>query len=190
MTGDHPYRRAEVLRAYRRAEVLRAVNDAANLRRDGSLPHDVPGVEAVFEDIDDLVGALLLRWHTRLAAEIERSLFDQPGDLEAAVIRGWCTACNQLTGVRLIIDTLTEEHPSPQMASKLRVSAHKDWALMAIKAGQVSYHDETAVPVGRRIEAKARRARQTMVMQGPPEEPSSLEPKSSLFARIRAAFAA
>jgi len=177
MTGDH---------SHRRADVLRAVIDAANLRRDGALPLDVPGVEAVFDDIDDLVGALLLRWHTRLAAELEHALFTEPLDLEAAVIRGWCTARDRLAGVRLIIDSLTEERLSPEMAGKLRVTAHKDWAMMAIMAGQVSFHDETAIPVGRRIEAKARSAGRCGT---PPDDPSPKDSRS-LLARIRAALAA
>jgi hypothetical protein len=172
------------VRPHRRAEVLGAVIRAANLRQDGALPLDVPGVEATFEDVDDLVGALLLRWHTRLAAELERAMFSEPLDLEAAVVHGWCAARDALPGVRRILDELTEQRISPQLSGKLRVTAHKDWAMMAIMAGLVSYQDETAVPLGRRIEARARHA---SVPETPPEQ---APPRPSLLARIRATFAA
>lgn len=176
MSEEHPYRRAEV---------LQAVIKAANLRQDGALPLDLPGVQVVFGDIDDLVGALLLRWHTMLSGELEQVLCTEPLDLEAAVIHGWCAARDRLVGVRLILDTLTEERISPQMSAKLRTTAHKDWALMAIMAGQVSYHDETAVPIGRRIEAKARASGLVDTLAaGDPKE------SRSLLARIRAALVA
>ena len=57
---------------HRRGEVLRAVVDEANLRRDGMLPTDLPGVAETFRDDLSLVAALQLRWHTRLAGTIER----------------------------------------------------------------------------------------------------------------------
>jgi hypothetical protein len=176
MTGDR----------YRRGDVLGELIATANRRQDGALPLDVPGVEAVFDDIDDLVGALLLRWHTRLAGELERALASQPLDLEEAVIRGWRSTRDRLVGVRVIMDALTEQRISPQMSAKLRVTAHKDWALMAIMAGQVSYHDERAISVGRRIEAKARTAEE------PEERPDGPTPPAprSILARIRAALVA
>jgi hypothetical protein len=172
--------------SYVRGDVLAAVIRAANLRLDGELPLDVDGVEAVFDDIDDLVGALLLRWHTRLAAHLEQALFVEPMDLEAAVNGAWRTSRRQLAGVRLVIDRLTENPPSPNLAAMLRVTAHKDWALMAIMAGLVSYHDESAVPVGRRLEGKARHGEPPLT-EPPRETPPTTK---SLLARIKAAFAA
>src|SRR5687768_14437207 len=50
-----------------RGEILRDVTAVADDRRDGALPWDVAGVPAVFADELDLLGALQLRWHTRLA---------------------------------------------------------------------------------------------------------------------------
>src|SRR5687768_17251284 len=52
---------------HRRGEVLRRVMEAADERRDGVLPTDVDGVAETFGDSLDLLGALQLRWHTRLA---------------------------------------------------------------------------------------------------------------------------
>ena len=59
---------------HRRGDVLRAVVAEANRRRDGVLPMDLPGVAETFGDELDLVAALQLRWHTRLAGRIERAL--------------------------------------------------------------------------------------------------------------------
>ncbi len=135
---------AEIL--HRRADVLQSVIEAAEQRRDGVLPLDVPGVEAVF------VEALLLRWHARLSAQLEGALFDQPDDLEAAVIRGWCATCDQLAGVRQVIDRLTAERLSPAMARKLAATAHKDWTMMALMAGLGGFQDDAAIAVGLRLE--------------------------------------
>ena len=57
---------------HRRGEVLRDVIAAADQRRDGVLPRDVDGVSATFADDLELLGALQLKWHTRLAGRIER----------------------------------------------------------------------------------------------------------------------
>ena len=67
--------------------MLRAVTDEADLRRDGTLPTHLPGVPETFRDDLDLVGALQVRWYTRLAGSIERTLSRQPLDLDAAVLR-------------------------------------------------------------------------------------------------------
>ena len=69
-----------------RGEILRDVSATADTRADGTLPWDVEGVERVFADELDLLGALQLRWHTRLAGRIERELSSQPLDLETAVV--------------------------------------------------------------------------------------------------------
>ena len=55
---------------HRRGEVLRGVIDAADTRRDGLLPTDVPGVPETFDDELALLGALQLRWHTRLSGRL------------------------------------------------------------------------------------------------------------------------
>ena len=74
---------------HRRGDVLRDVIAAADQRRDGTLPRDVDGVSATFADDLDLLGALQLKWHTRLAGRIEREQMHQPMDLQAAVVRAW-----------------------------------------------------------------------------------------------------
>ena len=71
---------------HRRDEVLRAVITEADSRADGTLPTDVPGVAECFPEETALIGALQLRWHTRLAGQIDRTLMNQPLDLEHAVI--------------------------------------------------------------------------------------------------------
>ena len=84
-----------------------------------------------------------------------------------------------------LADRLSEDPPSPDMAAKLRVTAHKDWALMAILAGLVSYHDERAVPIGRQLEARARQGETS-----PTVDPITTTRNRSLIARIKAGFAA
>ena len=58
---------------HRRGEVLRNVVETADQRLDGELPLYVDGVAETFADANDLLGALQLRWHTRLAGRIERT---------------------------------------------------------------------------------------------------------------------
>jgi hypothetical protein len=149
---------------HRRGEVLRAVVDEANARRDGVLPLEVPGVAETFGDELSLVGALQLRWHTRLAGRIERALADQPVDLEYAVLSAWRATARELVGVREVLDTLAE-HPSAatpdnasEIARALDVSRRKDWALMAAMAGRAGALDESAARIGRGLEQQARAA--------------------------------
>ena len=73
---------------HHRGEVLRAVTQTADARRDGVLPMDVTGVRETFGDELTLLGALQLRWHTRLSGHLERALLDHPTDLEQAAIDG------------------------------------------------------------------------------------------------------
>ena len=81
-----------------RGEILRSVTEAADARLDGRLPLDVEGVEDVFDDELDLLGALQLTWHTRLAGRIDRALMNQPLDLDAAVIDAWRATAEELPG--------------------------------------------------------------------------------------------
>src|SRR5207342_3890107 len=74
---------------HRRGDVLRDVIAVADERRDGVLPADVDGVSATFADDLDLLAALQLKWHTRLAGRIEREQLNQPMDLRHAVVRAW-----------------------------------------------------------------------------------------------------
>ena len=89
---------------HRRGDVLREVIRTADTRLDGRLPMDVDGVTETFGDELTLLGALQLRWHTRLSGHIERELADQPLDLGNAVAIAWLKAAGDMPGIRAIID--------------------------------------------------------------------------------------
>ena len=141
---------------HRREDVLRAVVDESDLRRDGVLPTEVPGVAETFTDDFDLVTALQMRWHTHLAGRLERALMHQPDDLDAAVVDAWRTAADELVGVRQILDRCVTEPTTPEMGEALRRATGKDHALMAAMAGRASLPDEAALRVGRQLEHRAR----------------------------------
>lgn len=167
-----------------RGEILRDVIAAANARRDGALPLDVPGVE-VFEGRLALLGALQLRWHTRLAGHIERELMRQPMDLESAVVAAWQATADELPGVLAIVDAARAEPRDAATAEAMATSAAKERILLAMMAGRVSAPDDTAVRVGADIEA---RARATYV---PARETGSRRAEQPrLLARLKAALAA
>ena len=88
----------------RRREVLRAVVDAAQERRDGHLPMDVPGVEDTFGDDVTLVAALQLRWHTQLAKRVEHAVdevaLETSSSAVDAVVAAWQDTAADLAGVR------------------------------------------------------------------------------------------
>ena len=153
---------------YRRGDVLRDVVKVANSRLGGNLPTDVPGVAEIFRDDLDLVGALQLHWHTLMAGNIERALAEEPGDTESAldaddrnlelvVLRAWRAAQEELPGVRLVLDHFTQHPTSAEMGEAMDIANRKEWALMALMAGQASAQDSDAAEIGRRLEAKVRR---------------------------------
>jgi hypothetical protein len=141
---------------HRRGEVLRAVIEAADIRRDGHLPMDLPGVVETFDDELGVVAALQLRWHTQLSGHIERALTEQPADLESAVVAAWRATAADLAGVRQILDTRTDSPTSEAMAAALLRARRKDWTLMAAMAGKAGPHDHSAARIGRAIESRAR----------------------------------
>lgn len=141
---------------HRRGEVLRAVIDEANSRRDGTLPMNLAGVAETFGDELALVGALQLRWHTRLDGTIERALLDRPSDTESAVVEAWCRTATELAGVREILDACTETPASDAMDEALDKARAADWRLMAASAGVAGSSDPGAIHAGRRIEQRAR----------------------------------
>ena len=98
---------------HRRGDVLREVIAAADRRRDGRLPSDVDGVPETFADDLDLLAALQLKWHTRLAGRIEREQMTQPMDLRAAVVRAWHRTAEELPGIRAILDA-QRDHPADE----------------------------------------------------------------------------
>lgn len=143
---------------HHREDVLRLVVDEANARRDGVLPMDLPGVAETFGDETALVAALQLRWHTRLAGRIERSLMDRPDDLEAAVVSAWRGAAAELAGVREILDAHRAAPATPEMGAALEKAHAKEAVLLAAMAGRAGASDAAAVRLGERIEEKARAA--------------------------------
>jgi hypothetical protein len=174
---------------HRRGEVLRHVLEHADTHRDGVLPMDLAGVAETFGDELSLLGALQLRWHTRLAGSVERELVDRPRDLEQAVIAAWRRAATELAGVRAIIDACTESPSSDEMARVLDTARRKDWALMAAMAGQAGPSDARASERGRALEQKAREASRPVVRPVAGRR-RAISPRQSLLARVKAHLAA
>lgn len=145
-------------RVHRRGDVLRAVVAEANARRDAALPCHVPGVIETFADDFDLVAALQMRWHTRLAGTIERVLLDSPAEPQHAVVQAWRRTAAELAGVRRILDAYAAAPTSPEMAEAVSAARRKDWSLMAAMAGAAGAGDGAAVHAGRALEQRARAA--------------------------------
>lgn len=146
---------------YRRGEVLRRVEEAANSRLDGALPTDVPGVAETFRDDLELVGALQIRWHTVMAATLERALDDDAledsaGSLEQVVLTAWHDAATELAGLRRVLDAYAENPTSAELGEALDVANRKDRALLALMAGLSNGQDAAAAEVGRSLELRAR----------------------------------
>lgn len=140
-----------------RALVLHAAIEEILARQDGQIPRNIEGMNTVFHGAEDLANALLLRWHTRLVASLERGLADEPEDREEKVIEAWRHASRIYRGVRMVIDDLAENPPTEQVADAVRATARNDWATMALAAGLASAFDEPAIRVGHRLELEARR---------------------------------
>jgi hypothetical protein len=141
---------------HRRGEVLRQVVDTADQRLDGELPLYVDGVAETFADAHDLLGALQLRWHTRLAGRIERELLAQPMDLESAVVTAWHRTVDEMPGVRAVLDEHLARPLDERMALQAETAAAKEHVLLAVMAGQGGPQDPESAAVGARIEEKAR----------------------------------
>jgi len=122
--------------SYLYRDVLRAVVEEANRRCDGVLPTDLPGVGEVFGDELTLVGALQLRWHTRLAGAVEQAVEAEPGEPESAVVTAWRRTAQALPGVRAVLDARAEHPASEAERAALRTAESKDRALLAAMAGQ------------------------------------------------------
>ncbi len=167
---------------HRRGEVLRTVVETADQRVDGELPLYVPGVAETFADATDLLGALQLRWHTRLSGRIERELMHQPMDLERAVVTAWHRTADEMPGVRAVLDRHLEHPLDEQMAQAATTAAAKEHVLLAVMAGRGGPDDAASVKVGARIEA---RARETYV-----PVPDLVEQEHSFLHRLKAAMAA
>ena len=143
-------------RTPRRAETLRRVVEAVNDRRDGTAPMDLPGVAETFGDETDLVAALQLRWHTRLAGRIDRALMDYPTDREAAVVEAWRRTADDLAGVRAVLDRAAAEPADATMAAVTATARRKEHALLAAMAGLAGAYDPTGPAAGDQLEQRAR----------------------------------
>jgi hypothetical protein len=141
---------------HHRGEVLRTVTRTADTRRDGILPMDVPGVTETFGDELTLLGALQLRWHTRLSGHIERELLRQPLDLDRAVIAAWHATADELPGTRAIVDHYRAEPLDEPMAFVTATSAAKERVLLAAMAGRAGVDTTATAAAGRTIEERAR----------------------------------
>lgn len=169
---------------HHRGEVLRTVIATADDRRDGILPLDVDGVSETFGDELSLLGALQLRWHTRLAGRIERELLRSPMDLEQAVVTAWQATARELPGVRSIVDHYRTHPIDDAMADAMAKATAKERVLLAVMAGQASAQDHAAVRVGELLESRARASfRPFRQFTTPPASPS-------LLGRLKAALAA
>lgn len=169
---------------HNRGEILRTVLATAAQRRDGELPMDVAGVRETFGDELTLLGALSLRWHTRLAGRIERELMQAPLDLEQAVLTAWRATADELVGVRAILDRHRAEPLDKAMALAMTKAAAKEHVLLAVMAGQASAQDAVAARVGAQLEAKARTGFRPTTRLPVASQPTGL------LGRLRAALAA
>ena len=173
-------------RLLNRGEVLRAVIVTADARRDGVVPMDVPGVAETFRDELTLIGALQLRWISRLSGRIERELMNEPMDLESAVVAAWAGLAAEMPGVRAILDHYRAHPVDDAMERAMAVSTAKEQSMLAVMAGRSSTTDAAATRVGAAIE---RRARDAYVAPSRPAGAHAAEP-AGLVDRIRAVLAA
>jgi len=171
---------------HNRSETLRSVIAAAAVRRDGILPMDVAGVAETFEGELDLLAALQLKWHTRLAGHVERQLSTQPMDLQQHVALAWKAAADELAGVRLILDHYRDNPTSEEMAQALQAATAKEHQYLAVMAGRSGLANRLSERIGAEIEAAGRDLHRGVVTvaEGAPEK------RESLIERLRAVIAA
>ncbi|HEY3528968.1 MAG TPA: hypothetical protein VGK78_07440 [Nocardioides sp.] len=171
---------------HRRGEVLRTVIEAADARRDGRLPTDLPGVTETFDDELALLGALQLRWHTRLSGHLERALMQQPLDIDGAAVAAWHATAEELPGVRMVLDRYRAEPLDERMGAALATSAAKEHVLLAAMAGRAGTTTAATAAAGRLLEERAR----VTYRPAPPPKPVAGHRGGGLFARVRARVAA
>jgi hypothetical protein len=142
---------------HHRGEVLRTVTRTADDRRDGILPMDVAGVSETFGDELTLLGALQLRWHTRLSGHIEHELLQQPLEPDLAVIAAWHATADELPGTRAIVDHYRAEPTDESMAFVTATSAAKERVLLAAMAGRAGADTAATASAGEALEERARK---------------------------------
>ena len=141
---------------HRRGEVLRAVYDVLDARRDGVLPMDLPGVPETFGTEQDLLGALLLRWHTRLSGHLERALMTASADADQAVVDAWHATADELPGIRAVLDRYRATPPDEQLATALATSAAKEHLMLGAMAGRHGVTPADTAAAGRVLAERAR----------------------------------
>jgi hypothetical protein len=139
-----------------RGEILRTVVATADRDRDGVLPMHLPGVAENFASELDLLSALLLKWHARLSGNLERTLAQQPMDLELAVATAWRRTADEMPGVRAIVDRALSESEDPAIVAALRRATEREHVRLAVAAGLANDESEAAARVGARLEEQAR----------------------------------
>jgi hypothetical protein len=134
---------------HRRDAALRSAIAVLDRRRDGRLPWpELDAARDAFDSPTDLLLALQMRWHTRLAGHVDRVLVGQPMDLRAAVVDAWRAATADLPGVRAVLDTHDDE-------PALRAARGKELAYLASAADLADLADPRAVAIGRDIRSDA-----------------------------------
>jgi hypothetical protein len=141
---------------HRRGEVLRTVIDTLDARGDGILPMDLAGVSATFDDELELLGALQLRWYTRLSGHLERALMHQPADTDEAVLTAWHATADELPGVRAALDRHSAEAGDGRMRNALDTASAKEHALLGAASGRHGVTVADTAVAGRLLEERAR----------------------------------
>lgn len=142
-----------ILPPVRRDAVLRSVVEVLDRRLDGALPTDVRGLEQAFADDVDLLGALTLRWHARLGAQLDRALDAAVEDRPHAVALAWATTAEQMRGVRRLLDREGAAPRSPEVRRLLERSTAAEHVLLARAAGVplASVNGRSLADEGRRL---------------------------------------
>ena len=180
---------------HRRGEILREVAHTADARLDGVTPMDVAGVSKRFTDEVDVVGALILTWHARLGANIDRALASEPMDRRSAVATAWRTTAEQMPGVRLVIDRATDEPSTTDLARAMQRARSAERARLAQAAGLANDAGSSAVVLGGRIEEQARTGlvapvAPAAIPAAAPARQERAEARSAFVRRIKAVLAA
>lgn len=168
---------------HRRGDVLNNIVTTIDSRTDGELPMDLPGVTETFRDELDVISALTLKWHARLSCNVERALHAEPMDLESAVAQAWRATCEQLPGIRRVIDRYTDAPSTEGMAAALAIVQEKEWIRLAVASGLANYASPAAAAAGRRVESVARDGFDLDTLSGPQfdERPPSLVDRIKAF---------
>lgn len=156
----------------RRSVVLRRVSD--RLDEASILPAEAgplldlalttPGVPDTFTDEVDLVGALVLRWHTRLLARLDQAIEGPRGDLPGSVVEAWAGAARDQRGVRRLLDEQLATPSSPGLDALLRRAQQAEHARLAQAAGTAG--TDAAAGAGLELAARERLA-QGLSSSGP-----------------------